>query len=51
MLCLLPRCTVFPYTNYDIEAVVTEVETLAVTLGAVADKGKGVILEVLLLNC
>lgn len=45
---LLPGSTILTDTNDDIEAVVTEVETLTVTLGAVADEGKGVVLEVVL---
>lgn len=45
---LLPAGAVFPDTNNDVEAVVAEVEALAVTLGAVADEGEGVVLEVLL---
>ena len=48
---LLPAGAVFPDTNNDVQAVVAEVEALAVTLGAVADEGHGVILEVLLQNC
>ena len=48
---VLPRGAVLSYTDDDVQAVVTEVETLAVTLRAVADEGKGVVLEVLLLNC
>jgi hypothetical protein len=45
---LLPAGAVFSDTNDDVEAVVAEVEALAVTLGAVADEGEGVVLEVLL---
>ena len=48
---LLPAGTVFPDTNNDVEAVVAEVEALAVTLGAVADEGEGVVLKVLLEDC
>jgi hypothetical protein len=48
---LLPRGTVLSYTDDDVQAVVTEVETLAVTLRAVADESKGVVLEVLLDGC
>ena len=48
---VLPRGTVLSYTDDDVEAVVTEVETLAVTLRAVADEGEGVVLEVLLRGC
>ena len=47
---LLPAGTVFPDTDNDVQAVVAEVEALAVALGAVADEGEGVVLEVLLEN-
>ena len=46
-LSFLPRSTVLPYTDDDVEAIVAHVETLAVTLGAVANHGHGVVLEVL----
>ena len=46
---VLPRGTVLSYTDDDVEAVVTEVEALAVALRAVADEGEGVVLEVVLL--
>jgi hypothetical protein len=49
LLGVLPGLAVLADTNDDIEAVVTEVETLTVTLRAVADQSKGVVLEVLLL--
>ena len=45
---LLPGLAVLSYTDNDVEAVVAHVETLAVALGAIADEGKGVVLEVLL---
>ena len=45
---ILPRLTVLSDTDDDVQTVVAEVETLAVTLRAVADEGKGVVLEVLL---
>lgn len=48
LLGVLPGLAVLADTNDDVEAVVTEVKTLAVALGAVADKGEGVVLEVLL---
>ena len=48
---LLPGSAIFPDTDNDVQAVVTEVEALAVTLGAVADEGHGVVLEVLLRGC
>ena len=48
LLGLLPRSAVLPYTDNDVKAVVAEVETLAVALGAVADEGEGVVLEVVL---
>jgi hypothetical protein len=51
LLGVLPRLAALPDTNDDIEAVVTEVETLTVTLRAVADQSKGVVLEVFLLYC
>lgn len=35
-------------TDNDVEAIVTEVQTLSVTLGAVAEESKGVVLEVIL---
>lgn len=44
----LPRCAILSHTDDDIETVVAEIETLAVTLRAVADQGEGVILEVFL---
>ena len=50
LLGVLPRGTVLSYTDDDVQAVVAEVETLAVALGAVADEGESVVLEVLLLN-
>lgn len=48
MFGLLPGSTVLSDTNNHIETVVTEVETLTVTLGAVTDEGEGVVLEVFL---
>ena len=48
LLCLFPRGAVLSNTDDDIQAIVAEVETLTVALGAVADKGKCVILEVVL---
>lgn len=50
-LGLLPRGAVLSHTDDDVQAVVAEVETLAVTLRAVADEGEGVVLEVLLRIC
>jgi hypothetical protein len=50
-LGLLPRGAVLSYTDDDVQAIVAEVETLAVTLRTVADEGEGVVLEVLLQNC
>lgn len=38
LYCFLPRGTVLSDTNDDIEAVVTEVETLTVALGAIANQ-------------
>lgn len=48
LLGLLPRSTVLAHTNDDVQAVVTEVKALAVTLRTVADEGEGVVLEVVL---
>lgn len=48
LLSLLPRLSALPYTDNDVEAIVAEVETLAVTLRAIADEGKCVVLEVFL---
>lgn len=45
---VLPRLTVLSDTDDDVQAVVTEVETLTVTLRTVADEGEGVVLEELL---
>ena len=45
---LLPRSTILPDTNNDIETLVTQVQTLAVTLRAITDQSKGVVLEELL---
>ena len=45
---LLPGSAILTNTNNDIETLVTQVETLAVTLGAITDQCQGVVLEVLL---
>lgn len=45
---VLPRLAILTDTDNDVQAVVAEVEALAVALRAVADEGKGVVLEVLL---
>lgn len=47
---ILPGLALLPHANNDIQAVVTQVEALAVTLGAVADQSEGVVLEVVLLG-
>jgi len=47
-LGLLPGLSTFPYTDNDVETIVAEVEALAVALGAVANQGKSVVLEVFL---
>ena len=46
LLSLLPALAVLPYTNDDIEAIVTEVQALTVTLRTVADERESVVLEV-----
>ena len=48
LLGILPRLAVLPHADDDVQAVVPEVETLAVALGAVADQGEGIVLEVVL---
>ena len=48
LLGVLPRLAVLSDADDDVETIVTEVETLAVTLGAVADEGESVVLEVVL---
>lgn len=45
---VLPGLAVLSHTDDDVQAVVTEVKALAVTLGAIADQGKSVVLEVVL---
>lgn len=45
---VLPGLAVLSHTDDDVQAVVTEVKALAVALGAVADQGEGVVLEVVL---
>lgn len=47
---LLPAVAVLPHTDDHVQAVVAEVQTLAVALRAVADEGEGVILEVVLVK-
>ncbi len=48
LYCLFPRCAILSHTNYDVETIIAEIQTLPVTLGAVADKSKGVVFEVVL---
>lgn len=50
LLSLLPGLSVLAHTDDDVEAVVTEVKTLTVTLGSVADQGESVVLEVVLIG-
>lgn len=45
---VLPGLAVLADTDDDVEAVVAQVEALAVALGAVANEGEGVVLEVVL---
>lgn len=45
---LLPRSTILTDTDNDVQTVVTQVQTLTVTLGTVTDEGQSVVLEVLL---
>jgi hypothetical protein len=46
--CFLPGCTVLSNANYDIEAIVAEIETLTVALRSVSDQSEGIVLEVVL---
>lgn len=48
LFCFFPRGTILSNADDDIQAVVTEVESLAVTLGAIADKGESIVLEIFL---
>lgn len=48
LLRLFPGCSVLSHTDDDVQAVVAEIETLSMALGAVADQGEGVVLEVFL---
>lgn len=50
LLGILPRLAILSHADDDVQAVVAEVETLAVALGAVSDQGEGVVLEVILLR-
>ena len=50
LLRLFPALAILSHANDDIEAVVAEVQTLTVTLRAVADEGEGVVFEVVLDN-
>jgi len=47
---LFPAGAVLSHANDHVQAIVAEVEALAVALRAVADKGEGVVLEVVLLS-
>lgn len=43
-----PGCAIFAHTDYDIETIVTKVETLTVALGAITDECESVVFEVFL---
>ncbi|KAH3660712.1 hypothetical protein OGATHE_005044 [Ogataea polymorpha] len=43
----LPRSTILSDTNDDVQTVVSQIQTLAVTLGTVTDQSKSIVLEVL----
>lgn len=49
LLSILPRLAVLSDTDDDVQAVVAKVETLTVALRTVANEGKSVVLEVVLL--
>lgn len=48
LLGLLPGCAVLPHTDDNVHAIVSKVKTLTVTLRAIANQGKGIVLEVFL---
>ncbi len=48
LLGILPRLAALAHADDDVEAVIPQVEALAVALGAVANEGEGVVLEVVL---
>lgn len=48
---VLPGLALLSDSDDDVQAVVTEVKTLTVTLGAVTDQSEGVVLEVVLHWC
>jgi hypothetical protein len=45
---LLPALAVLTHANDDVEAVVARIQALPVALGAIADEGERVVLEVVL---
>lgn len=51
LFSFLPRSAVLANTNDNVQSVVAEVETLAVTLRAIADQSEGIVLEVVLFDC
>jgi len=48
LLSLLPRSTILSDANDDIQAVVTEIQALAMTLRAISDQCKSIVLEIIL---
>lgn len=45
---LFPACTILSHSNDDIKTIIPQVKTLTVSLRAVADKCKSVVLEIVL---
>jgi hypothetical protein len=43
---LLPALAVLTHADDDVEAIVTRIQALSVALGAIADEGESVVLEV-----
>jgi hypothetical protein len=44
---LFPTRTIFSYTDNDVQTIIAGVQTLSVSLRAIADQGEGVVFEVL----
>lgn len=48
LLCVDPRLAILSHTNNNIQALISHVEGLRVTLRSIANNGHGVVLEVIL---
>jgi hypothetical protein len=45
---LLPTLTILTDTDNDVKTIITSIQTLAMSLRAVPDKGQGIVLEIVL---